>query len=445
MILAPHLQKDILTRYTTPERAAAIPVYENNNAKTEAFHAHRGVKIRALFGGDRSGKSEAGGFELVDMARKFPGANFWACAMTYQKIKINAEKILKYLSKDEIAETAWTNRALRIPAVIRHKNGSTFEFKTYNSGVGAFASDSVKGIWLDEDPQRAIPNGEEIFVECLQRTIDCRGMVWVTATPVLGKNWMYERIYRQHSADVWHATMSLLENRFVDAVEKERARALLTADEIERRFYGLFSTLSGACFKELNADIHYIDAFPIPTTWRKFRAIDLGYKNPFVCLWAALSDDNALYFYAEYYQAETLLSVHADTIRRIDRTPEFYENADIHIENTVCDHARQERAELEQHGIYTDPANKEVDLSIAIMNRLFKARQLFVFRDRCPKLCEELENYRYADTRGGDKEQPLKVNDHSVDAARYAVMYAFGETWEFVAPEHGEHSEVLNT
>ena len=146
----------------------------------------------------------------------------------------------------------------------------------------------------------------------------------------------------------------------------------------------------------------------------------------------------------EYENAQQLNKRRCDLIRAIDKISAHHETNDIHIENTVCDHARQERAELEQHGIYTDAAQKDVDLSIAIMNRILKAQQMFVFRDRCPKLCEELENYRYADTRGGDKEQPLKVNDHSVDAARYAVMYAFGDTWEFVAPEHGEQSAVMN-
>ena len=234
------------------EQALNLPEYLNNNQYTAEFHASRHVKVRALFGGDRSGKSEAGGFELVDLARRFPGHLFWAAAMTYPKLKINAEKILKYLHPDEIEETAWANKAMKIPAVIRLKNGSAFEFKTYNSGVGAFASDSVKGVWLDEDPQRAVPNGEEIFVESLQRTLDCKGLLWITATPILGKNWMYRRIYEpgQHSnADIKCWTMSLLDNRFVDAEDKARQRAFLTEDEIQRRLYGLFTTLEGAVFK----------------------------------------------------------------------------------------------------------------------------------------------------------------------------------------------------
>ncbi len=447
MILSPQRQRAILSAHRTPQARIVLPEYQNNNAKTQAFHDSRGTKVRAIFGGDRAGKSEPGGFEMVDLIRTNPNTLGWACAMTYGKLKINAEKIFKYLAKWEISEVAWANRAMRIPALIRHINGSVIEFKTYNSGVGAFASDSVNWIWLDEDPQRAVPNGEEIFVECLQRTIDCNGMVWLTGTPVLGKNWMHKRIYLSTSPDVKHWTMSLLENRFIPDEEKERARAMLTEDEINRRFYGLFSSLTGACFKELNSDIHFIDSFPIPATWRKIRGIDLGYKHPFVCVWAALSDDGTLYIYGEHYHAETLLQDHAAMIRETERNPDWYEDfaavgASSIVETTVCDHARQERAELENHGIFTEPANKEVDLSIAVINRLFKQRRLFVFRDRCPHLCEEVENYRYMDNTHGGKEQPLKVNDDAVDAFRYAVMYFFGDDDAGEWPEHGEQSEL---
>lgn len=426
-----------------PRQNTAIfyPEYLCNNPKTEAFHEASEVKIRAIFGGDRSGKSEAGGFELVRMARAFPGHTFWACAMTYPKLKINAEKIFKYLAPEEIEEIAWTNRALRIPALIRHVNGSKIEFKTYNSGVGSFASDSCKGIWLDEDPQRAVPNGEEIFVECQQRTIDCRGAVWITATPVLGKNWMYRRIYQralESNTNVKAWTVSLLENRFIADEEKERARALLTEDEIERRFYGMFTTLEGAVFKELRPELHFIPRFPIPVNWRKVRSIDLGFVHPFCCLWGALSPDNTLYIYLEHYQSEMLLEDHAAEITRLENDLSLY--ADVLkygtaglIKETLCDHDRQERAELEKYEIYTTPANKDVRLSIQIINRLLKPRlsydgierpQLYIFND-LPNLTKEMQNYRWNPKATGGKEEPLKEDDHSVDALRYMATYFF--------------------
>lgn len=417
-----------------------LPVYSPNCRKIEEFHRSR-AKIRGVFGGNRAGKSESGGFEIVNAMRQHPGRMFWACAISWDFVKITAQKVTKYLSPAEIDQISWYNSPRRIPAYIRHINGAELEFKPYKAGIESFAGQSCQGVWLDEDPALAGNEGEQIFVECLQRTLDCGGQLWITATPILGKNWMYDRIYQAAisgtSADVEAWTVSLLDNRFVADEEKERARALLTADEIERRFYGLFTTLEGAVFKELRPEIHFISRFAIPVTWRKIRAIDLGYVNAFCCLWGALSPDGTLYIYLEHYQAEMLLSDHAAEILRIESDASLYEGVHAHgmvglIEDSVCDHDRQERAELETHGIYTTPADKDVRHSIAVINRLLKPSpsydgtlrpRLYIF-DECTNLVKQVQNYRWNPKSAG-KEEPLKIDDHSVDALRYLCMYFF--------------------
>ena len=427
-------------------RIDALPYYEPNCEKMQAFHASP-AKIRGVFGGNRAGKSESGGFEIVDAMRRHPGRMFWACAVSWDFVKITASKIFKYLSPAEISQISWYNSPRRIPAYIRHVNGAELEFKPYKAGIESFAGQSCQGVWLDEDPAIAGNEGEQIFVECLQRTLDCGGQLWITATPILGKNWMYSRIYQQgisgNSPDVQCWTVSLLENKFVPEEEKQRQLALLTADEIDRRFYGLFTTLEGAVFKELRPELHFIPRFPIPVTWRKVRAIDLGYINAFCCLWGALSPDDTLYIYLEHYQAETLLKDHASMIDALERNEGLYADVARHgmmglIEATICDHARQERAELEQHGIYTDPANKDVMLSIQIINRLLKPQvgydgqerpRLYIFND-LPNIMREVENYRWKPTRTGDKEEPIKEDDHAVDPLRYLATYFFANGFD---------------
>lgn len=421
--------------------ALALPHYEPNCQKIEAFHASP-AKIRGIFGGNRAGKSESGGFEIVHAMRQYPGRMFWACAISWDFVKITASKIFKYLAAEEIDQVSWYNSPRRIPAYIRHINGAELEFKPYKAGIESFAGQSCQGVWLDEDPALAGNEGEQIFVECLQRTLDCGGQLWITATPILGKNWMYERIYQaslsHQNTDVQSWTVSLLENKFVPTEEKERARALLTEDEIERRFYGLFTSLSGAVFKELRPELHFIPRFPIPVTWRKVRAIDLGYVNAFCCLWGAVSPDDMLYIYLEHYQPEMLLEDHAAEITRLENDVSLYADVAKYgtvglIESTICDHDRQERAELEKYGIYTDPANKDVRLSIQIINRLLKPRlsydglehpQLYIFDD-LPNITREIQNYRWNPKAAGGKEEPLKEDDHSVDALRYLSTYFF--------------------
>ena len=61
----------------------SYPAYEPCNDKVAEFHQTK-VKVRALFGDNRAGKTHAGAYELVSLARQYPGETFWACALSYE-------------------------------------------------------------------------------------------------------------------------------------------------------------------------------------------------------------------------------------------------------------------------------------------------------------------------------------------------------------------------
>lgn len=116
------------------------------------------------------------------------------------------------------------------------------------------------------------------------------------------------------------------------------------------------------------------------------------------------------------------------------------------IEATVCDHDAEDRATLERHGVPTIAAKKDVSPGIqAVEGRLRVAGdgkpRLFLLRDSLAQeeaelaatykpTCTEQEFPAYVWQKAADgkpnKEQPLKVNDHGMDATRYAVMYLDG-------------------
>lgn len=404
------------------------PAYDPSCPQAIEFHQHH-AKVRAIFGGNRASKSETGGYELVSQARKYPGKLFWVGAKSETLLRPPCEKIFKYLHPSEIESIAWRSKAKRVFAILRLKNGSEIETRTYKAGVESWAAASVKGIWMDEDPCEAIPGGEELYVEALNRTIDSGGQLWLTATPVLGKNWMFERLYeKQDGQHIQCWTVSLLDNKHIPRAEKDMIYDMLTEDEIQRRFYGVFTTLEGAVWKEFDASIHVIPRFDIPRTWRKIRAIDFGYTNPFVCLWIAQGDDGELYIYQEYYQAGKLIQEHAAEIFRRDwlgltdgrTTPKF--------DATVADHDAQDRAQLAAEGLSSSPAKKDVRPGIEAVNRYFKlqpnGRPRLYIMDNCTMTIKEAGKYRYATgTQRDPSEEPIKKDDHTQDAMRYGVMW----------------------
>ena len=194
---------------------------------------------------------------------------------------------------------------------------------------------------------------------------------------------------------------------------------------------GKWVIAEGAIYESWRDEVHLIDPFEIPADWRRFRVVDFGYNNPFVCQWWAVDHDGRLYMYREIYMTRRLVSDHATDIKRLTSGK---------IEMTVCDHDAEGRAQLEAAGIDTVAAKKAVSTGIQAVQERLRIEgdgkpRLYIFRGavavRDPDLvesklptctAEEVGGYVWNDAKR--KEEPVKENDHGMDAMRYAVMAA---------------------
>jgi hypothetical protein len=212
----------------------------------------------------------------------------------------------------------------------------------------------------------------------------------------------------------------------------------LTGVRKERLRFGRWVAAEGVVYEEFDRGLHVINSFPIPRDWRRVRSVDFGYTNPFVCQWWAIDPDGRAYLYREVYRAGRLVEDHARDIRALTGSDP--------IEATVADHDAEDRATLARHGIVTVPARKAVGLGIqAVQARLRPAGdgkpRLFIFRDALAARDESLVASRrpvctadefetYSWPKGADgkpvKEEPVKSDDHGMDAMRYAVMHIDG-------------------
>lgn len=80
------------------------------------------------------------------------------------------------------------------------------------------------------------------------------------------------------------------------------------------------------------------------------------------------------------------------------------------------------RRSLSDAGFHNDPASNAVEKGIAVLQNLMSSHHLLV-TDRCVGFLAEVTEYvwdqKLADEKGTD--YPVTVNDHSLDAARYAI------------------------
>jgi phage terminase large subunit len=172
----------------------------------------------------------------------------------------------------------------------------------------------------------------------------------------------------------------------------------------------------------------------IPADWTRVRSVDFGYANPFVCQWWAISPDGDWFRYREICRTRRLVEDLAKDIVRL--------SVGERVLATYADHDAEDRATLERHGVPTVAAVKDVSPGIQSVYSLLQVdevrgrpRLYFIADGSVEKdttleaegkpTCteDEIQGYAWLPAAEGRsaKEQPAKVNDHGMDATRYAV------------------------
>lgn len=202
---------------------------------------------------------------------------------------------------------------------------------------------------------------------------------------------------------------------------------------------GLWVAAEGLIYDNLDPAVHFIDPFTPPAAWARYWSIDFGMTNPFVCQFWALDPDGRAFLYREVYLSKRIVEDHAKRIMDLVRPDGVWsEPKPVRV---LADHDAEDRATWLKHtGLTTTAANKKVSPGIqAVQARLKTAAdgrpRLFLMRDvvdqrdqvlmdrkKPASTVEEMPGYVWDVGAGKQpKEQPLKENDHGMDAMRYFV------------------------
>ena len=207
-------------------------------------------------------------------------------------------------------------------ALIRHVSGgnSSLHFKAYEMGQEKWQGRSVDVVWLDEEPSR------EIYSQAVTRTLDRRGMVYMTFTPEAGMTEtvaaFMNRIQSGQSLvnatwdDASEKIKSLNgENGHLSEVVMEQILSAYSPHEREMRRYGRPSIGSGLIFPVDESKI-IIDPVEIKDHWPRIAAIDFGWDHPTAVAWCAVDrDEDTFYVYDCHRESKASPAVHAQTIR----------------------------------------------------------------------------------------------------------------------------------
>ena len=183
--------------------------------------------------------------------------------------------------------------------------------------------------------------------------------------------------------------------------------------------YGSWDLFEGQFFSEWDPEVNTCKDFEVPSSWRRFAAIDYGYSAPFCCLWFALSPDNELFCYRELYGKKLTTSEQAESILTLsgDENIEWY-TADPSM------FARQGTGESHadvygRHKLHLLASSNKRVAGWALLHEYLAGGKLKFFKS-CVNVIRTLPSLAHAKRNPDDLD--TNQEDHAADATRYMLL-----------------------
>ena len=410
------------------------------------FHSSQ-AQIRGFFGGNRSGKTVAGGCESVYYLlgrhpyRNVPEPPIYGRVVGSDFLnhvdKILRPEIARWMPLSEIKGGSWETAYNRETRVLELDNGSTLEFMSTEQHLDKHAGASRHFVWFDEEQPY------DYYVENKMRLVDTGGDLWMTLTPLEGMSgWIYDDIYleSQTSDIIDVVVVEQLDNPYISESEAQALLAGLSKDDIEARSKGKFVQIGGLIYKDFD-QYNIIDPIIPPQHWLHVASLDHGFNNPTAWLWGAVDKDGRVIVYDEHYESGKVVSYHAEKVHEKNKEhveqskqnvmPAYYVG-DPSIRNTDPITGTSVQLEYIEFGVPVVLGNNDVRAGLNRVARYLKDhegnRKLYITRN-CVNLIHELQRYRWAtwvnkkvDRDKNKKEEPHKKEDHAADSLRYLIM-----------------------
>lgn len=434
------LLKSVLQR----ERCISILSYEPHR-KQLLFHKSQ-AKIRAIFGGNQSGKTYGGGAEFfMHMLKQYPS---WypkenRCpegkilkgrigAADFQKgvNEVIIPEIEKWVDTSMLAKKP-TRNTIGVPVKYHLKNGNQFDIMTYEQKLEQFEGWQGDIAWFDEPPPR------DRYIATLRGLITRKGKIWLTLTP-LKEPWLFDEIYSSTSPDTFCITVDMIDNPYLDTNEINKFSDSIIDDATrEARIHGKFKHLTGLIYNEFSIDSHVIDPIKVKPTWTRYFAIDPHPRTPTMCLWLAVDENENLFIYDELWLKDMSIRQIAMAIKAQEGkvSPQFrFIDPALDKEDALMGGVNV-RKELMRYGIACQRANNDIHLGIDRVRDVLRVDYLPLTGNVSPRLhvckhCEhtiyEFTHYMWGEylTRPESHEKmnkPKKIKDHAMDCLRYIL------------------------
>jgi PBSX family phage terminase large subunit len=290
--------------------------------------------------------------------------------------------------------------------VIELPTGGVVYCRSFESPLGVEGI-TANWIWLDEAGQMAYL----AWTIVKSRVAMTGGQIFISTTPYT-LNWLYQEFYlpwlRKEDNRLSVFTWASIDNPNFPKEHFDAEKKRLSPAEFARRYEGEFTKMEGLVYELHKEQIIAPRVINVKDT---ILGLDFGFHNPAAGAVIKIDNDNNYFITDEYYKAGKVQDEIEDDLRKLQDAGSFHQ--------VYPDPVEPDRVEaMKRHGFYTREVDKNVILGIDRVRELIRKRQLFVF-DNCKNTIDEFNSYHYDPEKL--KEEPVKENDHLMDAIRYAI------------------------
>ena len=369
------------------------------NKKIYDFLEQTNYKIYVIYGGAGSGKSyTVTQFLIVDKLLKYKNKRLLVTRKYNPSLKQTAYSLmLEWLQKFKVKyEEKKSEQVIKLP------NGSEILFRGMDDAE-KIKSSEFNYIWMEEATEFTMQDFLQLRLRLRRANAGQRNQMFLTFNPV--SSWVTDHFLKQEQEDVGVLKTTYKDNiRFLD---DDYVKALEGLANQDFSFYQIYALGQVA---ELKNKVYnnYVVVKDLPSSYDEIiYGVDFGYNNPSVILEIGIKDGN-IYIIKELYKT------HLTNSELIEEMKKFvHANSDVYADAAEPDRIK----EIEQAGFNIYPAKKEVKNGIDFLKR----KKIYI-HENCTNTIEEIKNYKYKEDRQGNVlEEPVKFNDHAMDAMRYAV------------------------
>lgn len=403
----------------------------------DIFHAHSDffkcmTRYQVAYGGAGAGKSVVCAQKVIALCMSVPKLSI----VVMRKVQVTARLSIFAMITKQI-QSEGIEQACKIttsPMRVMFSNGSAINFLGLDNNDKIKSINPVHGFWLEEADQFTETDIDQIGArlrDAVPKTTNGKGTLrtdsngnylWFGApiknfmmfsfNPISIHNHLYNRFFINVTAQT-RAELFIRKTTYLDnpKLSPEYVAQLSGYKGVNETYYnvyclGEFGTPSGLVYK--TPTIIEAKDWPKDYDFRYF-GLDFGFNNPSALVEVIVKD--RIYYVREIFHLQHLTN--DEILERILAVPGFMN------ETVYCDSANPGGIYyLYQNGVDAMSSNKSVRAGITHVQMTMPRLRV---HESSIKLLREFHTYSWRKKGEDVLDEPVKINDHALDAMRYAI------------------------